>query len=230
MKHFEGNIYVIGDVHGCYHTLIKLLDKIPKNSRIIFVGDLCDRGLYSKDVIELVMNNGYECVLGNHDYFMIDFVPKLLNSTLSDSEKWWFDDKIGGKQTIASYKRDMDTLKKHIEWLKTLPMYIEIDSFFITHGFGLPYYKNRNAKEAKTGLANNRISDEEKWGHEWEKDWQNYQIFNVFGHTPYKQPKFTPNYCCIDTGCVYGGELSALKLGSTEVISVDVLEKDIKNL
>lgn len=230
MKNYEENLYVIGDVHGCYHTLKALLEKIPKNSRIIFVGDLCDRGLYSKDVIELVMNNGYECVLGNHDYFMIDFVPKLLNSTLSDSEKWWFDKGIGGKETIASYKRDMETLKKHIEWLKALPLYIEVDHFFITHGFGLPYYKNKDKKEAKTGLANNRIYDEEKWGHEWEKDWKNYQVYNIFGHTHYKNPKFAPNYCCIDTGCVYGGELSALKLGSTEVISVDVLEKDIKNL
>ena len=227
MKNHEENIYVIGDVHGCYHTLLILLNKIPKSSRIIFVGDLCDRGLYTKDVIELVINNGYESVLGNHDYFMIEFVPKLLNSTFSDSEKWWFDKKIGGKKTILSYKRDMETLQKHIQWLATLPLYIEIDNFFITHGFGLPYYKKKDTKEAKTGLVNNRINDEEVWGHEWEKDWQNHPVFNVFGHTPYKQAKLTPKYCCIDTGCVYGGALSALKLGTMEIISVDTVEKDI---
>lgn len=143
------SIYVIGDVHGCYYTLLELLKKIPKESRIIFVGDLCDRGLYTKDVIGLVIDNDYECVMGNHDYFMISFAPKLLNMDLKASEKWWFDKSIGGKKTIASYKGDKEILKKHIDWLKTLPTYIEIDNFFITHGFGLPYYKQRDSKKAK---------------------------------------------------------------------------------
>ena len=222
-------IYVIGDVHGCYFTLCELLEKIPKDSRIIFTGDLCDRGLYSKDVIELVMNEGYECVLGNHDFFMYDIGTQLLNREVK--EKWWFEDKIGGKQTVASYKRDMETFKKHIDFLKTLPLYIEIDNFFITHGFGLPFYNRRQDvawdKKVKNALIYNRVEDQEKYGHEWEKGWQNYPVFNVFGHSPYKVPKFAPNYCGIDTGAVYGGKLSALHVNTKEVISVEVVKKDM---
>ena len=54
------DIYIIGDVHGCFYTLEKLLSKLNKNSEIIFVGDLCDRGFYSKEVIELIIENNYK--------------------------------------------------------------------------------------------------------------------------------------------------------------------------
>ena len=43
--------YVIGDVHGCINTLKELIDKLPVNANLIFVGDLCDKGKYSKDVL-----------------------------------------------------------------------------------------------------------------------------------------------------------------------------------
>jgi len=46
--------FVIGDVHGCFYTLMDLVKKLPKNSEMIFTGDLCDKGFYSKEVIEFV--------------------------------------------------------------------------------------------------------------------------------------------------------------------------------
>lgn len=62
--------YVIGDVHGCFFTLNNLLEKLPKDAEIIFVGDLCDKGNFSKEVIDLVIKNGYQCVKGNHEHLM----------------------------------------------------------------------------------------------------------------------------------------------------------------
>lgn len=100
------------------------------------VGDLCDRGLYSKEVIDHVIKNKYECVLGNHEDFMIKHIDDYFNNRPNK----WFDNKhIGGEQTIDSYKGDKVTLKNHIKYLKTLPRYMLIDNFFITHGLGLPY-------------------------------------------------------------------------------------------
>ncbi|MCT7603919.1 metallophosphoesterase [Aliarcobacter butzleri] len=63
------NIYIIGDVHGCYKSLIALIDKLPnkEKSKICFVGDLVDRGMYSYEVVKFVMENNYDCVLGNHE-------------------------------------------------------------------------------------------------------------------------------------------------------------------
>lgn len=46
--------YIIGDIHGEYDTLIKLIEKLPFNAEIIFVGDLIDRGAKSREVIELI--------------------------------------------------------------------------------------------------------------------------------------------------------------------------------
>ena len=51
--------YVIGDVHGCYHTLKALMQHIEHDARVIFVGDLCDRGLYTRQTIAFVIENGY---------------------------------------------------------------------------------------------------------------------------------------------------------------------------
>ena len=53
------NIYVVGDVHGCFHTLQNLLTRLPKDAELIFVGDLCDKGNFSKDVIDFVIQNNY---------------------------------------------------------------------------------------------------------------------------------------------------------------------------
>ena len=63
MSLINQKIFVIGDVHGCYHTLLDLLNKLPKDASIIMIGDLCDRGPYSKEVIDLIIKNNYQCVL-----------------------------------------------------------------------------------------------------------------------------------------------------------------------
>jgi serine/threonine protein phosphatase 1 len=218
--------FVIGDVHGCYHTLKELLNKLPLDSRIIFVGDLCDRGLYTKEVIELIIENNYEAVLGNHD----DYMAKHAKECLEDlSCRWYKEDYMGGRETMDSYASEPQTLLKHANWIKTLPRYILIDNFFITHGFALPYFKNRDLKKSYTGLIKNRITDEEEWSHEWEEDWQEYDIINIFGHTHYDEVEIGRNYYGIDTGCVYGGKLTAIELPSMNIISVKANQKDIKS-
>lgn len=56
---------VIGDVHGEYDMLMRLMDTLP-HKNIIFVGDLIDRGPDSSKVVSFVKDNGYKCVVGNH--------------------------------------------------------------------------------------------------------------------------------------------------------------------
>ena len=113
------NIYIISDVHGCYKTLLALIDQFPnkQNSKICFVGDVIDRGKNSCEVVELIINNKYDCVRGNHeslfientsyDYFKI--VPK------GDSNHWF--SKCGGKETLDSYT-SYETYKKHWSFLE----------------------------------------------------------------------------------------------------------------
>lgn len=97
------NIYVIGDVHGCFHTLQNLLLELPKDAELIFVGDLCDKGNFSKDVINFVMKNEYLCVKGNHEHLMQKYMH---DAVLHDKHSPWSSDKCyGGLVTLDSFYR-----------------------------------------------------------------------------------------------------------------------------
>lgn len=220
------DIFVIGDIHGCYYTLLDLVVKLPKNARLIFVGDLCDRGLHTKEVIDFVIENNYEVVLGNHDDYMITHIIESINNK-NKYIRWKDEDYMGGAQTLLSYKDDIHHIEKHLNFLMSLPRYLEIDNYFITHGFALPYYKNRDKNSSHIGLLKNRIDDEDEWGHDWEKNWRDYNVTNIFGHTDYKEVEIGKNYYGIDTGCVYGGKLTAIKLGKMNIISVPLNKKDV---
>jgi serine/threonine protein phosphatase 1 len=232
--------YVIGDVHGCYYTLINLLNKLPSNARIIFVGDLCDRGSYSKEVIDYVIKNEYEVIMGNHEYLMIN---QALEAFQGKENRWTKkENDIGGRETILSYKDDKDTLLKHLKWMKELPSYILIDNkYFITHGFGLPYFKNRDKYKynkdeegkSKNPLIQNRL---EKKRENWEEGYENYNVINIFGHIDFKEVEIGPNYFGIDTGCAYHDEkigriglLTAFELGTHNIVQVECDLKDINN-
>jgi len=220
------NTYVIGDVHGCFNTLKKLIDKLPKDANLIFVGDLCDRGRYSKEVITLVIQNNYQVILGNHDHYMLEHAIESINGI---DNRWFREDYMGGKETMHSYKNDTATLHTHLTWLKTLPPYILLEGYFITHGFGLPYFQRRNSSTAHIGLLKNRISDEKDWGDDWEENWQNYKVINIFGHTDYDEVEVGSNYYGIDTGCAYGKKLTAIELGSMRIIEEKTDENDLNS-
>lgn len=138
------NTYVIGDIHGCYFTLLDLVEKLPSNAKLIFLGDLYDRGLYSKEVIEFVKSNNHACILGNHDFYMLEHLQECLNGA---EVRWNTKEYMGGKETISNYKDSSKIIKKHLTWLATLPQYIQIDKYFITHAFCLPYYKRKDDKD-----------------------------------------------------------------------------------
>ena len=87
-------IWVIGDVHGEYQQLLDLLNKIPQNSNICFVGDLIDRGYKSKEVVKLIRDNNYFIVKGNHEVLMIEAIHH-------NNIPLWI--RNGGIETISSY-------------------------------------------------------------------------------------------------------------------------------
>jgi len=220
----QNNTFIIGDVHGCYHTLLKLVAKLSSNSKLIFVGDLCDKGNYSKEVIEFVINNKHTCIYGNHEYLFYQYARDAI---LRDTHKMWStNDAYGGRKTINNYKNDIALLHKHIKWIETLPKYIQIDKYFITHGFGLPYYKRKDQKEFQKALYINRV-DDDSFKTDWE-DYTNYDIVNIFGHCDFDEVLIDKNkkYYGIDTACIYGGKLTAIKLGTMEIIQENLDKKD----
>jgi len=238
------NTYIIGDVHGEYNTLLKLIEKLPKNAEIIFVGDLIDRGAKSRQVIELIRKHNYRCVLGNHEEFMIDYgtsftksYPKSTNASFMHT---WYNN--GGDATLYSYnlvqytggltcvenEEGMQQFKNDIEWLKTLPLYIELPNTInnlpvvITHASCADvwhHHDSRNGQETFREYALwHRIPPKKE-----------SKIFNIYGHTPMDfGVEIEDNYVNVDTGCYikkHGyNTLSAFCVQSCEVISVSRVE------
>jgi len=219
--------YVVGDIHGCFNTLKNLVKKLPSDSDLIFVGDLCDRGKYSKEVIDFVMKNNYRCIRGNHEKYLIDHLEDVLFN--DKRELNWLKPKWGGQATVDSYKNTSSSIiKKHLVWLKSLPSFILIeDKYFITHGYGLPYFMRRKSHDEKIKLAlmSNRI-DDEKYKFDWE-DYSKYEVINIFGHCKFDEVLIGKNYYGIDTGCLDGGKLTAIELGSMRIIDEPLNYLDI---
>ncbi len=120
---------VIGDVHGHYDTLIALLDSIAPNSEdeVYFLGDLIDRGPKSAQVVDLVMRNQFHCLRGNHEEMLLDVVGTG-EVSIDLYQSWLYS---GGHATVESY--DSKIPQEHINWMKELPLYLDLGDFWLVH-------------------------------------------------------------------------------------------------
>lgn len=212
--------FCIGDVHGCYFTLMALIEKLPDDAELIFMGDLCDKGNHSEKVISYIIENGHSAIRGNHDHKMMKNIKKAFHK---NKKNLWTTNMWGGEKTLESYTTSSHLIEEHIEFIKGLPYFIKIDNYFLTHGFGLPYYKKRKKKKFQKFLMRNRV---DKPFDDWE-DFSNYKVINVFGHCDYDEVRCGHNYFGIDTGAVYGRKLTAFKLGTHETFEEEIHKKDI---
>jgi serine/threonine protein phosphatase 1 len=120
----------IGDVHGHYDGLMKLLEAIDpdRSDRIYFVGDLIDRGPKSAQVVKFVKESSYQCVLGNHEQLLLEGLRQnKINKAAFQS--WLYS---GGHTTVASYGNPQQILED-IEWMRTLPTYIDLGDIWLVH-------------------------------------------------------------------------------------------------
>lgn len=120
----------IGDVHGHYDGLMTLLEAIAPDSddQVYLLGDLIDRGPQSSQVVDFVKNSGYGCILGNHEQLLVDAFPK--GRAYGPALQAWL--YSGGQATVASYA-NMSLLAEHLEWIKTLPMYMDLGDIWLVH-------------------------------------------------------------------------------------------------
>ncbi len=140
--------WVISDIHGCLNTLRALVEThiVPtKDDTLIFLGDYIDRGPYSMGVLDYVMQlqqQGYKVVAlkGNHEDFMVkayldDKKPKgfLFWKKKNHSKEMWL--RYGGKQAMESFRvSDINLVPElYINWMAELPLYHELDKWFIVH-------------------------------------------------------------------------------------------------
>ena len=227
------NIYIIGDVHGCYETLLALIEQFPnkQNSKICFVGDLVDRGANSKDVIELVRSNNYDCVLGNHEYLMIESYPFINVDTQNELLQRWIH-KGGALSTIHNYK-DKAEMFEDVEYLKTLPLYIEYKNHKTEDG---RYLVVSHSALGKAWELRNSTNEEDKKTFETQLLWSRYrhcdnsEIFNVYGHTIQDEVYINEYNANIDLGCYNVGKISnsricALEFPGLKIYTQENIEK-----
>ncbi|WP_063800849.1 metallophosphoesterase family protein [Mastigocoleus testarum] len=120
----------IGDVHGHYKGLMTLLEMIAPSSSdsIYFLGDLIDRGPQSAQVVKFVKESPHKCLLGNHEQMLLNVMAEEEASS-SVIQNWLYS---GGQATISSYQGGT-ILKEDVEWLKTLPTYLDLGDVWLVH-------------------------------------------------------------------------------------------------
>lgn len=218
-------IYAVGDIHGHYDKLRQAHDLIEadmtatgRTATVIHIGDLCDRGPDTKQVIEYLragIADGRDWLVlkGNHDQMFLDYIdggdgsnPKLKAGTT------WLHTVMGGKATLASYgvKKSMLESKdafvrrvrgkipdSHIAFLRGLPVWLRADGMIFVHAGIRPGFPIEAQEE--TDLL--WIRDQFLW------HLGNHEALIVHGHTPVDEPTHYGNRVNIDTGAGWGQPL-----------------------
>lgn len=210
-----------------------IIDKLPnkKDSKIVFVGDLVDRGANSYDIIKFVMDNNYDCVLGNHEKMFLEYSPMLENDRQNEDLKYWLF-KCGGEQTLRSYS-SKEEFYIQLDFLKSLPLYIEYKDYktedrrylVVSHSsVGQAWEFRYSANQIRI----KRFESQLLWSRY--KDFDNSEIFNVYGHTIFEEPVINKYSSAIDLGCYQSKEklpnprLCALEFPSMKIYTQESLE------
>jgi serine/threonine protein phosphatase 1 len=214
---------VIGDVHGCATELEDLLAelKLKPTDRVIFVGDLVNRGPNTSGVLRIARSiPGARSVLGNHEVRLLEY-----RRTKNDSR-------------LKSYDRDTLSVLTEEDWkyLHTMEERIELPEFqaVVVHGGFLP--GNGWRHQPLSVITRIQVIDDKgeakkrsecKDGTFWADRWAG-PPFVVYGHTPSKQPIRNQWAIGIDTGVAYGGALSAFVFPDRRVVSVPARRVHVK--
>ena len=231
-----GPFDLIGDVHGCDAELVELLTSLgyrtepwlsdkrpidhPEGRRAVFLGDLVDRGPGSDRVLELVMAmvaaGTALCIQGNHE-------NKLVRALSGRNVKV----SHGLAETLAQLEaRPADFTAEAKEFMADLVSHYVLDRgrLVVAHA-GLPaHYHGRTSGRVRSfALHGDTTGETDEFGlpvrYPWADDYRG-EAAVVYGHTPVPEAVWHNNTICLDTGCVFGGELTALRWPERELVAV----------
>lgn len=204
----DARVIFIGDIHGCYDEVVELLGRVaPANDDVVIsVGDVVTKGPSAARCLDLWRERGYLAVCGNNERKLLARAESLL-------------------RYVAI--RDGDVLRRSDlrRYLQSWPLVIDIPSRRIAavHGGFLPGTKVGGGDLERTRELLDHLrwirkkdgawiavrKDRKKktdvlWAERWDGD-----RFVLYGHTPLREPRRDPKALGLDTGCVYGGALTA---------------------
>ncbi|WP_193367143.1 polynucleotide kinase-phosphatase [Pelagibius marinus] len=235
----SGPFDIIGDIHGCCDELESLLAGLgyevhfegegearrctvaaPAGRRAVFVGDLVDRGPRSPDVLRLVMSmvraGTAFCVIGNHEN---KFLRWLNGRNVKPTH--------GLAETIAQMEEEPESFREEVRtFLDGLLSHAWLDG-------GKLVVAHAGLREDMIGRASGAVrsfcmygettGETDEFGlpvrYNWAADYRGRTTV-VYGHTPVPEAEWLNDTICIDTGCVFGGKLTALRWPERELVSV----------
>lgn len=227
---------IISDIHGCiseFQELLKTVSYNPAQDRCILLGDLIDRGPDSVGVVRMAREMNLECVMGNHELKFLKWY-KNRNSR---------SDVLDNKDFYSHFSDD------DINYIFKLPSYIKYNNTIMVHG-GVKANKSIT-EQSSNDLSYLRYIDSngnfismtkvQELGKEaigayfWTEFWRGPESV-VYGHHvhSYKDPlieEVAPNIFCygLDTGCCFGGRLTALILETKEIVQIQAKETYYKS-
>jgi len=202
---------VIGDVHACIEELEELLQKLQlkKDDKLIFVGDLINKGPHSKSVLEKVEALNAIVLLGNHELGFLKYLESDRTPRHTQFE-----------EVVSDLGSD---LPKWRAWMKGLPTYYETDEVLVVHAGIIPGVAVKDIPPAI--ITRVRTWDGEGIDMNNDKDpaWYDYYSADkliVYGHWAHQGLLIRENTIGLDSGCVWGGALSAVILPERRIVQV----------
>ena len=200
---------VIGDIHGCYDELEDMLTAVgfAADDRLISVGDLITKGPKNRDVLERFMSDPqFSAVMGNHDLAL---------------RRKWNGEKVklkdSQKPTNQELKKDKE---RYLSFLNSLPFMIDLGTHLVVHaglrpGVALQSQTSEDLTELRSMGKDRAARDGTPW----------YDVYDgekvvLFGHWPAAEPRRGKRAIGLDTGCVYGNELTAYIIETGEFKTV----------
>lgn len=231
-----GPFDIIGDVHGCAAELRTLLTTLgwtleydgdaavgathPAGRQAVFVGDLVDRGPDTPGVLRLVMgmvaSGSALCVSGNHEAKLVRAL-KGSKVTVSHGLAESLTQLEGEPEEFRAAALDfMDRLISH---------YVLDDGRLVVAHAGLKeaYHGRSSGRVRAFALYGDTTGETDEYGlpvrYPWAREYRGRAMV-VYGHTPVPTAEWVNNTICLDTGVVFGGELTALRYPEREIVSV----------
>ena len=226
-----GPFDIIGDVHGCHDELLSLLDRLgyetgtdpithPEGRRAVFLGDLVDRGPGVAEVLDVAMSmvaaGSALCIAGNHEV-------KLRRALAGRSVKVTH----GLAESLEQLQRRPGEFGERVAgFIDSLISHYVLDGgrLVVAHA-GLPerYHGRSSGRVRELALYGDTDGETDEFGlpvrYPWAEDYRG-EAAVVYGHTPVPVAGWVNNTICVDTGAVFGGELTALRWPEREVVSV----------
>ncbi|MDC9715123.1 MAG: metallophosphoesterase [Gammaproteobacteria bacterium] len=225
-------LIIYGDIHGCYDELVQLRQKInPKKDDIeVCVGDVITRGSDSIKTLRYLQSNSIKSTLGNHEDKIIRYLAHQKNLkknpiNLDEDE-----------QNIINRLNAED-----IKYLQNMRLFMRFSKITILHG-GLQNHQKLDdvSKKSHAKILRLRYLDEDRnfvsYGQEddksifWADIYDGNQGFIVYGHQNFNKVKVNKHALGVDTGCVYGGKLSAaiFEDSNNKKFSIESVNADVR--